>query len=45
MVIDFYCEEIKIASVINGNVIFWPESETIVNKWGEKEIQQLCNKM
>lgn len=45
MLVDFYCDDIKIASVINASVIFWPESEKVVNKWGEKQYYNLANIM
>jgi hypothetical protein len=45
MIVDFYCDNVKIASVINASVIFWPESERVLNKWGEKQYNNLANIM
>lgn len=43
--VDFYFENIKISSVVNANVIFWPESADIMNSWSPKKLSYLANEM
>ena len=45
MNVDFYCNGVKIASVINASVIFWPESAKVLLKWERKHYKKLAEEM
>lgn len=43
--VHFYVDNVKIASVINANVIFWPDCDKVIKNWAEKDWLKLSTEM